>query len=33
MWADIIVDEIWTKFKQKGVYNKQFATDFEEKIL
>jgi len=33
MWADIIVDEIWAKFKEKWVYNKQFASEFEEKIL
>ncbi|MCK5677742.1 MAG: hypothetical protein KAH72_04635, partial [Flavobacteriaceae bacterium] len=33
MWADIIVDEIWVKFKEKGVYNKEFALEFEEKIL
>ena len=33
MWADIIVDEIWKVFKEKGVYNKKTAKEFEEKIL
>ncbi|MDQ7008884.1 MAG: M3 family metallopeptidase [Candidatus Gracilibacteria bacterium] len=33
IWADIIVDEIWAEFKKHGVYNKEIATKFEEKIL
>ena len=33
MWADLLVDDIWAKFKEKGIYNKEFALEFEEKIL
>lgn len=33
MWADIIVDEIWTVFKEKWVYNKEVADKFKRDIL
>ncbi len=33
MWADIIVDEIWTEFKKHWVYDKKIAKKFEQKIL
>jgi Zn-dependent oligopeptidase len=33
IWADILVDEIWTEFKKNWVYDKKTASKFEEKIL
>jgi Zn-dependent oligopeptidase len=33
MWADIIVEEIWSKFKKNGVFDQKTAKDYEEKIL
>ena len=33
MWADILVDEIWAKFKKNWVFDKKTANKFEEKIL
>ncbi len=33
MRADIIVDEIWQQFKKNGVYDKEIAKKFEQKIL
>ena len=33
MWANIIVDEIWVKFKEKWIYDKEFAAEFLDKIL
>jgi Zn-dependent oligopeptidase len=33
MWADILVDEIWTEFKKNWVFDKKTAQKFEEKIL
>jgi len=33
MWADIIVEEIWSEFKKNWIFDKQTAKKFEEKIL
>ena len=33
MWADIIVEEIWSEFKKNWVYDKKTAQKFYDKIL
>jgi peptidyl-dipeptidase Dcp len=33
IWADIIVDDIWNKFKKNWVFDKKTADNFEKKIL
>ena len=33
LWADIIVDEVLVEFKKYGMYDKEIAWKFEEKIL